>query len=239
MDDLSTYNEVETSLKDLSSFLVEKNERYYDDNDEGKEFLIGASTETEVLWNNNKEIFFSVRSDKGTMLFHWRNLSLLTAAGNKITGSIPTEVGKLANLIVLNFSENNLDGALPQEILALTRLETIDLSDWNNEGNGLKGQLPDFANNINLKNILLAGNSFSGSIPATFLNGVSNIYEDIEVDLRWNILTGGIPKTLARLENVELLVTGNSLTGNIPEVFCTKKYWMKGKVSNFGCNAIL
>ncbi len=184
---------------------------------------------------NNNKISGSLMSEIGNL----QSLQYLSFAGNKITGSIPTEVGKLANLIVLNFSENNLDGALPQEILALTRLETIDLSDWNNEGNGLKGQLPDFANNINLNNILLAGNSFSGSIPATFLNGVSNIYEDIEVDLRWNILTGGIPKTLARLENVELLVTGNSLTGNIPEVFCTKKYWMKGKVSNFGCNAIL
>jgi hypothetical protein len=29
----------------LSSFLVEKNERYYDDDDEGKEFLIGPSTD--------------------------------------------------------------------------------------------------------------------------------------------------------------------------------------------------
>ena len=64
MDDLSTYNEVETSLKDLSSFLVEKNERYYDDNDEGKEFLIGPSTETEVLWNNNKEFFFQSEAIK-------------------------------------------------------------------------------------------------------------------------------------------------------------------------------
>jgi hypothetical protein len=45
MDDLSTYNEVKTSLKDLSFFLVEKNERYYDDDDEGKEFLIGPSTD--------------------------------------------------------------------------------------------------------------------------------------------------------------------------------------------------
>lgn len=167
------------------------------------------------------------------------NLQYLSLSGNSLSGTIPTGIGNLNKLVVLNFAENMWVGSIPQEILALTLLETLDFSDWNHEENGIKGQLPDFSNNKNLKSLLLAGNSLSGAIPDTFLGGISNVYEDIHVDLRWNILTGTIPKALARLEKVELLLTGNSLTGTIPDVLCTKKYWMNGQVSEYGCNAIL
>jgi hypothetical protein len=45
MDNPSTYNEVKASLKDLSSFFIEKNKIYYDDDNDEKEFLIGPSTD--------------------------------------------------------------------------------------------------------------------------------------------------------------------------------------------------
>ncbi|OMO85628.1 hypothetical protein CCACVL1_10074 [Corchorus capsularis] len=56
------------------------------------------------------------------------NLMRLELQENRISGSIPQEIGKLPNLNVLNLTSNLLNGKIPEQISGLSRLEQLSLS---------------------------------------------------------------------------------------------------------------
>ena len=58
---------------------------------------------------------------------------------NNLTGTIPPELGDLANLTLLTLEENGLSGTIPPELGNLANLETLNLAE-----NGLTGDLPAF-----------------------------------------------------------------------------------------------
>ena len=47
--------------------------------------------------------------------------------GNSFTGTVPKEIGDLANLKTLNAGSNNLEGSLPVELGNLDGLENFDI----------------------------------------------------------------------------------------------------------------
>ena len=137
---------------------------------------------------------------------------------NNLSGSIPAELGDLANLEFLGLGNlgdpdllpfNELTGSIPSELGDLANLEFLDLSI-----NELTGSIPaELGDLANLKSLSLVANQLTGSIPAE-LSGLANLEL---LNLASNALTGSIPSELGELANLEWLSLGpNALSGSIP-----------------------
>jgi len=137
------------------------------------------------------------------------HVSALDLSYNQLTGSIPSELGKLSNLRYLYLYDNQLTGSIPSELGNLSNLTYLDLSD-----NQLTGSIPTELGNLsNLGWLELNNNELTGSIPSE-LGNLSNL-EQLELDN--NQLTGSIPSELGNLSNLEQLeLDNNELTGSIP-----------------------
>ena len=83
------------------------------------------------------------------------DLEELNISNNKLTGALPSEIGKLTKLKVLNAS-NNLMTGVPAEVGHLPNLEVLDLS--NNQLTGLPNELGQLTK---LKVLNLSGNDYS------------------------------------------------------------------------------
>ena len=159
---------------------------------------------------------------------------------NRMTGSIPPEIGSLANLEWLNIPSNRLSGPIPQEIGSLERLWWLNLG--NNElsgeippelgklfnlqamylgSNQLSGPIPSELGRLgNLKHLVLSGNQLTGEIPSE-LGGLSSL---MQLRLAENQLTGPIPSELGSLSNLRRWRLGdNRLTGCVPQGLATVK----------------
>ena len=162
-------------------------------------------------WGNNRNWL----SDRPTG--EWSGVSTdgdgrvteLRLAGNQLSGSIPSELGNLANLQTLLLDGNQLSGSIPSELGNLANLEWLWL-----DGNQLSGSIPSELGNLpNLEWLWLAGNQLSGSIPSE-LGNLANLQT---LDLAGNQLSGSIPSELGNLANLQTLdLAGNQLSGSIP-----------------------
>ncbi len=137
------------------------------------------------------------------------NLQALHLDYNELTGSIPPELGCLANLQALHLGYNELTGSIPPELGRLANLRQLWLG-----GNELSGSIPpELGRLANLRQLWLDGNELSGSIPPE-LGRLANLWL-LQLDL--NELSGSIPPELGGLANLEYLgLSGNGLTGSIP-----------------------
>nr|ADU60067.1 receptor-like protein 2 [Arabidopsis thaliana] len=80
---------------------------------------------------------------------------------NKLTGSIPVEVGQLKVIHVLELLGNNLSGSIPEELSNLTNLERLDLSN-----NNLSGRIPWSLTSLHFMSYFnVANNTLEGTIP--------------------------------------------------------------------------
>ena len=150
-------------------------------------------------------------------IFEWHGVSAdetgradsLGLVTNNLTGSIPPELGDLANLTVLDLGFNDLAGSIPPETGNLAALEVLDL-----RGNRLTGSIPpELGDLANLTVLDLVFNDLAGSIPPE----TGNLAALEVLDLRGNRLAGSIPPELGDLANLTVLDLGfNDLTGSIP-----------------------
>ncbi len=153
--------------------------------------------------------------------------------GNNLTGSLPVELGDLANLESLELDNNLISGTIPSQLGNLSALEFISL-----HSNQLTGQIPPELGDLGAINVIyLANNQLSGEIPSELgsLSALQQIYlERNQLNgqippelgnlsaLRWmylnrNQLSGPIPPQLSDLEHLqELSLSHNQLTGPIP-----------------------
>ena len=155
------------------------------------------------LWNN--QLSGTMPSELGSLA----NLRTLALQDNKLTGSIPPELGNLANLEELSLWGNQLTGLIPASLSSLANLESLLLSN-----NQLTGEIPTELGNLsNLVVLSLFRNQLTGEIP-TELGNLSNL---VVLPLFRNQLTGEIPPELGSLSNLEsLILSNNRLTGGIP-----------------------
>eukprot|EP00249_Psilotum_nudum_P007583 c20676_g1_i1 orf=339-3476(+) len=80
---------------------------------------------------------------------------------NKLTGSIPGEVGNLKKLLNLDLSYNNLTGSIPDSLSSSTVLESLDVSE-----NNLTGQIPPSLKNLTFLSVFnVSYNNLEGAIP--------------------------------------------------------------------------
>ena len=128
---------------------------------------------------------------------------------NTLTGGIPRELGNLPDLELLYMDNNQLSGSIPPEMGNLRNLKSLYLSD-----NMLTGGIPPELGNLsNLRQLIIEDNSLTGAIPPE-LGDLSNLRS---LYLSANMLTGGIPAELGKLSKLtQLLLESNSLGGEIP-----------------------
>ena len=146
----------------------------------------------------------------------------LVLESNSVSGSIPPELGQLANLEWLSLIENDLSGPIPPELGRLTNLEGLFLF-----ANDLSGPIPpELGRLANLQGLGLSSNQLSGAIPPE-LGQLTNLSPGCRpefgvscyggLSLHRNQLSGAIPPELGQLTNLRgLSLSGNQLSGAIP-----------------------
>jgi len=140
------------------------------------------------------------------------NLRILNLSGQNFTGSVPTSYTSLSNLRELSLDGNAINGSIPADFVKLSLLTTLALSN-----NRLSGEIPaNVGNATNLQILELYGNELYGTLPPS-LENCTNLQT---LDLHNNRLTGEIPRGVALLPRLEQLnLQGNAISGPIlPEL---------------------
>ncbi|XP_062087291.1 probable LRR receptor-like serine/threonine-protein kinase At1g53440 isoform X2 [Humulus lupulus] len=120
-----------------------------------------------------------------------RNLSV---SGNRLSGSIPPEIGNISTLTELVLEANLFDGHLPPEIGRLRNLRRLLLS-----ANNFTGPIPEtFGKLLNLTDFRIDGTRISESIPALIGNW---IYLD-RLDMQGTSMEGPLPSSISNLKNL-------------------------------------
>lgn len=134
---------------------------------------------------------------------------LISLNSNGLSGSIPTDLEKLANLQYLCLTKNPLSGSIPAELGNLTNLQNLELYI-----NQLSGSIPaELGNLTNLKILSISNNQLTGSIP-TDLGKLANL---LDLYLNNNQLSGSIPTDLGNMTNLQILsLKNNQLSSSIP-----------------------
>lgn len=216
----------------------------------------GANTLTALFLDGN-DLEQAIPSE----IYALTNLDTLHIEAAYVKGQLSSSIGQLSNLKRLNLNENQISGPLPTELGLLTVLEYLDLSDndftgqlptqlgdmvsiWNLRINGarggLGGALLPFERMPNIRELELAYNTFSGPIPANFLEGTDRANQ-VTVRLTGNNLNGHLPESLSTFTTMNLHVEDNQISG-IPTVLCAQVGWMDGEVGRTlpdPCHAIL
>ena len=137
------------------------------------------------------------------------NLGSLSLRLNNLTGPIPLQLGSLANLRILDLDSNSLEGAMLPDLGSLAELQVLFLS-----GNRLEGPIPAELGNLdNLGTLWLSDNNLSGAIPPE----LGNLHNLWRLYLGRNDLSGTIPHTVGSLGGLqELSLAGNRLKGLLP-----------------------
>uniref|UniRef100_A0A8R7NWC9 non-specific serine/threonine protein kinase n=1 Tax=Triticum urartu TaxID=4572 RepID=A0A8R7NWC9_TRIUA len=137
------------------------------------------------------------------------NLGYLDISGNKLSGSMPEEIGACTKLQSLKINNNKFSGSLPGTIGNLGSLQImLDVSN-----NNLSGVLPQQLGKLEMLEFLnLSHNQFSGSIPSSLARMVSLS----TLDVSYNDLERPVP-TARLLQNASAswFLPNKGLCGNL------------------------
>ncbi|KAK6230794.1 hypothetical protein QUC31_002312 [Theobroma cacao] len=126
--------------------------------------LPGALPKELVKFPYLQEIDLSRNFINGTIPAEWGSMQLVNISllGNRLSGSIPKELGNITTLTSISAEFNQLSGALPQELGKLPKIQRIDLS-YNNFTAGSQGTLTCQQRSVNLFASTSRGNT-SGTV---------------------------------------------------------------------------
>ena len=128
---------------------------------------------------------------------------------NRLSGRIPSRIGRFPHLRRLRLDANQIRGPIPPELGELTELRRLELN-----ANDFRGGIPRELGKLEkLERLFLHDNQLVGAIPPEFGNLV-------DLRLFWarnNLLEGPIPTELGALTRLEWLdLIGNRLEGPVP-----------------------
>ncbi|CAI8618722.1 unnamed protein product [Vicia faba] len=170
-----------------------------------------------------------VPAELGSLL----NLQTLILSSNKLSGNLPLTFSQLQNLTNFRINDNSfngkipsfiqnwkqlqrlemhasgLEGPIPSNISLLTNLSQLRISDIN----GPSQDIPILSNMTGMIRVVLRNCNITGEIPSYFWT-----MKDLEMlDLSFNNLFGEIPAR-AHVGHLRFLfLTGNKLSGNVPD----------------------
>ncbi|XP_024455809.2 leucine-rich repeat receptor protein kinase HPCA1 [Populus trichocarpa] len=148
---------------------------------------------------------------------HNSRVTSITLAAVGLTGELSGDISSLSELEVLDLSDNTgLNGTLPPSIVNLKKLKNLKLA-----GCSFSGPIPELIGSLQLLEFLdLNSNRFTGSIP----HSLGNLSKLIVLDLFNNLLDGAIPVSSGNTSGLDMLVNalhfhlgGNQLSGTIPK----------------------
>ncbi|KAM7515169.1 hypothetical protein LguiA_004752 [Lonicera macranthoides] len=156
---------------------------------------------------------------------------------NRFSGPLPSSMGLwIPNLQRLYLGRNGLSGSFPNSISNASKLTMIEMS-----SNSFTGFIPNTLGNLrDLEWLMIGENNLTGEVSTPelrFFNSLSNCknLKMLSTSIQWNPpdfncepldfssdeLTGFIPSTIQRLENLErLYLEHNDLQGSIPNDLC-------------------
>ncbi|KAK8551449.1 hypothetical protein V6N12_040087 [Hibiscus sabdariffa] len=161
------------------------------------------------------------------------NLRTLRLSSNRLTGNLPVQLAELENLTNFRINDNNFNGSIPafiQNWKKLTRLEmqasglagsipssisalenliTLIISDIN----GTTQHFPDLWNMTSIHRIILKKCNIVGQIPQQ----IWQMSQLRILDLSFNMLSGEVVRAFLPNGLRFLYLTGNNLSGNIPD----------------------
>nr|XP_027126994.1 probable leucine-rich repeat receptor-like serine/threonine-protein kinase At3g14840 isoform X1 [Coffea arabica] len=140
----------------------------------------------------------------------WGTMQLVNISlnGNRISGTIPKELGNISTLANLTLDFNQLSGTIPPELGNLSRLQKLTLT-----SNNWTGELPRTLANLTALKIFWIGDcNFTGSIP----NFIENWKSIENLVIQGSGLKGPIPPGISSLTNLTDLrisdLSGNDTT---------------------------
>ena len=134
---------------------------------------------------------------------------------NKLSGSLPREVGFLFSLKTLKLDGNkNISGSFPTTFGQLSMLETLDVDD-----NMITGSLPSEIFSIQTLQVLdVDTNRMSGTIPSE-IGKLTNLFY---LQLNDNSFTGALPTELATIPSLDYLSMYQNGFSSIPPAFANQ-----------------
>ncbi|TVU07863.1 hypothetical protein EJB05_41235, partial [Eragrostis curvula] len=138
------------------------------------------------------------------------NLAYLNLALNRLFGNIPSTISQLYGLKFLYLHRNNFDGSYPpelghlSELQVLNHIKAVQLELLDLSSNRLNSTIPDGVWRFkSLKMLYLNENSLSGQ-----MRGPVEAFNLVEINVSTNLLTGQIPEDFGN----------NCISGEIPTV---------------------
>ncbi|XP_058759125.1 probable LRR receptor-like serine/threonine-protein kinase At4g36180 [Vicia villosa] len=163
----------------------------------------------ELVFIDNPSIFSPLQP----FINNLTSLKKLVLVGNGFYGDLPPQIDRFHNLEELNLSRNNLSGEVPASIGMLKKLSILDLSH-----NNFEGCVPEQVGNlVNLLKLNLSQNGFNCKIPDSFIHLKKLEFLDLSFNRFGNF---GVPLFLGEFHKMkEVHLSGNSLSGQIPEIW--------------------
>ncbi|VAH11728.1 unnamed protein product [Triticum turgidum subsp. durum] len=169
-------------------------------------------------WKNLQQLILDSANITGTTLHFVSNLTslnILQVSHNKLSGSVPMDIGVLANLTYLDLRHNNLSGSVPVEIGTLTKLTYLDLGN-----NTLSGVITEdhFIGLMNLKYIDFSDNNLEVIIDSHWVPP----FKLESACLSSCLLGPKFPKWLHWQKGIrELMISNTGLVDRVPDWFWT------------------
>ncbi|XP_024982836.1 probable LRR receptor-like serine/threonine-protein kinase RFK1 isoform X1 [Cynara cardunculus var. scolymus] len=187
----------------------------------------------------------TVPSELGRLI----NLQALILSSNRLTGTLPASFAELRNLKDFRISDNNFSGSIPnfiQNWRQISKLEMIgtglqgpipsnisllqDLTDLRIcEVSGSTQGFPSLDSATNLQTVVLRSCNISGEIPAYIWQK-----RDLQLlDVSFNKLVGGISRNIVGRSLRFVFLTGNMLSGDIPDTLLIEGATIDLSYNNF------
>ncbi|ETR72481.1 MAG: hypothetical protein OMM_01685 [Candidatus Magnetoglobus multicellularis str. Araruama] len=189
----------------------------------------GPGWDRNALWNSNEPVC------------NWEGITcnndLITGiqlSNNRLSGSIPFDIGNLGDLVHLDLSHNYLYGEIPENMYLLNNLKELDLS-YNHLSKTIPSELMELEQ---MEQLYLNDNHLEGAVPATifrmsklthlnisrnklsggFPDGILSLSHLVQLDLSYNHFDGEIPENLKYLDQLQSLsIASNQFASNMPE----------------------